>query len=106
MKTTKTIYEINLPRELAQKILALRDERPELFEGVTITHTPPSEPDAITYESSEGKYDELFAYVIQNMNGKVRVTIDLERSDVQNTDILARLLNVVGKRKIQIEAVK
>ena len=84
MSANKTIYEITLPDELANKLLALRQQQPELFEGVHVQFT---EDDS-------------------DLPEKVRITIDIDRQELQQTDILSRLLTAVGNRKIQVEALK
>ncbi len=82
MSANKTVYEITLPDDLANKLLALRQQQPDLFEGVSIL-----------FAESDGDTAE-----------KVRITIDLDRQELQQTDILTRLLAAVGDRKIQLEA--
>lgn len=84
MSVNKTIYEITLPGNLANDLLALRQQRPELFEGVSIRF-------------ADGETD---------LPDKVRVTIDFDRQELQQTDILSRLLAAVGDRKIHLEALK
>jgi hypothetical protein len=90
------IYEINLPKDLADKILALREERPDLFEGVVSMErhsTRPSDDD-----------EKALKVDLHRLNGKVRITIDLDQTTLQKTDIVPRLLALVDK--IQIEAMK